>query len=154
MRDILFRGKRSDNKEWFFGYVEKTASGKLTFIRSPKNEIYSNVNLVIPETVGQYTGRCARCGTKIFEGDVVKAICTYPYPFQFDEEDSQEKEFVAVGTVEYHKWHNAFGIRGVDDEKEFYFLFNFVDITILGNIHDDPELMCVEQSGNSGQMEE
>lgn len=151
MREILFHGKRLSDGQWIEGSL--LVLGERRFI-IPNEELLDGEKLptiywaivrktceVDPKTVGQYTGRCARCGTKIFEGDVVKASCTYEYPFQIDEESSQEKEFVVAGTVEYHEGYNAFGIRGIYDDTEFHFLFNFGDITILGNIHDNPELV-------------
>lgn len=151
MGDILFRGKRLDNGGWIEGSL--LIYGKRQFI-VPHEDLPEGTTIlriywsmvdkyceVDPATVGQYTGRCSRDGTKIFKGDVVKAICTYQYPFELDKEDSQEQEFVAAGTVVYHEGCNAFGIRGIDDETEFHFLFNFDDITILGNIHDNRELV-------------
>ena len=81
-REILFRGKRADNKEWIYGYLVK--SEDYIFDYSERIDIpyiipFDNFNLkdyreyrVIPETVSQYTELEDKNGNKIFEGDIVQ----------------------------------------------------------------------------------
>lgn len=82
MREILFRGKRTDNGEWVYGYY--ACIGKHHYILTGKLNLIGTVNfqhyLVIPETVGQYTGLTDKNGVKIFEGDILGGYLDDNYP--------------------------------------------------------------------------
>ena len=69
MREILFRSKRVDNGEWTEGYFFK--SWDKVFLLWGMTGDCPNMEEVVPETVGQYTGFRDDQGVKIFEGDIV-----------------------------------------------------------------------------------
>lgn len=126
MREILFRGKRTDNGEWVYGDLihRKIWGHEVTIIRVSDGgfDCYEEYE-VIPETVGQYTGLTDRNGTKIFEGDIVQTEdCCYVVLW-----DSVRATYYLRNPI----------ARVLTD---FYHYFG-EDLILIGNIHDNPELL-------------
>lgn len=124
MREILFRGKRKDNGEWETGslLVERMNTSDQQVMIADKMTGYPT--LVLPETVGQYTGIKDKSGKMVFEHDLVKA---------YDPLD----EISFIGVVKY--FDGSFYICDTD----FCSYYRWIDyeVEVIGNIHDNPELI-------------
>lgn len=151
----LFRGKRKDNGEWVTGYYvfQRKRSGvfgqvisELDFDRHLIIDLRGNSHEVIPETVGQCTGLKDKNGKLIFEGDILKGLS---YPFLSD----GEYNYYAI--VVWFENSPAFGtctvknpqakVRGISDGDTNYMDdWNSNDWEVIGNIHDNPELLEVQ----------
>ena len=125
MREILFRGKRIDNGAWIEGdLLQNIDAIKIRELEKEKREIVKSYE-VYPETVGEYTGLTDKHGRKIFEGDIIKYTkdgCIYEVVFAI--EDGIAK----------------FCARDTTDGKSLYYI-NTAKDKIIGNIHDNPELL-------------
>ena len=131
MREILFRGIKKPWGGWAEGSLVKMRD---YFRISEKNDMISFG--VETETIGQFTGQTDKNGRKIFEGDIVESEFTKkPYLVCFGEYtyvDEYGDESSACG------WYN--------EEKGGYITaFGCPEdwATVIGNIHDNPELMEV-----------
>lgn len=122
MREILFRGKLADNGEWVEGDVLQARyhSEHIEYQIMPTTPV-SSAYPVIPETVGQFTGLTDKNRKKIFEGDII----------EYDEEIGKIKysDYDAAFDIIFDTWNTNFSVT---DERR---------IEIIGNIHDNPELM-------------
>ena len=131
MREILFRGKRTDNNEWVEGFYQEYPEGYV-HIQNAANDWFP----VIPKTVGQFTGLTDRSGKKIFEGDIVKL-----------DEDVKEIFNVKDGLIKYIGGCFLVDGKGRNNGSMLASLHTLVDINwvlrgvIIGNIHDNPELL-------------
>lgn len=144
MREILFRGQDVDRKEWVYGgysLYPHTRFPCTPTIYEVDSGCWHPVE-VIPETVGQYTGREDKNGQKIFEGDIVKAQV-------IENKWDGSKMYTDVYEVAYHPKYCYFYLK--KNRNNLLFDGNwsygvFVD-EVIGNIHDNPDLLKVNKEG-------
>ena len=137
MRKILFRGKRIDNGEWIYGDVVQFPTHGI--VRIVEQEPSYKDAEVDSETVGQYTGLTDKNGKKIFEGDVLNVHDQIP---MFDGYDTDE--IVYNGKVMYIKNQGMYVCEGNNDGNALCAL-NLDKCEVIGNIHDNPELLEVTE---------
>ena len=152
MREILFRGKRTDNGEWVYGNLVRGCDEKYAYIVEFGNkEMCRNYVDVNPETVGQHTGLTDKNGKRIFEGDIVKTQPFYDRPYS---DKRKSKEFIGVvkyktkifnGNKYYSKqcYNGEWGLKFYEDFGKYthYSWGELWNCKVIGNIHDNPELL-------------
>ena len=121
-REILFRGKRADTKEWIYGDVQQNVDAVKIREQEPNIQHVARSFVVIPETVGQYTGMKDKNGRRIFEGDIILPHGYKPEacPVFYEDFCFQIDSNICVLCV-------------ADEE----------DIEVIGNIYDKPDLLEV-----------
>ncbi|ENP2456050.1 hypothetical protein ACDD70_000413 [Listeria monocytogenes] len=139
MREIEFRGKRIDNREWIYGNLmqfedsatfifadERKGASTLTYAHF----IINNMHAIDEKTLGQYTGLKDKNGKKIFEGDIVN--CKF-----FDRMVGD-----IAGVINFIDC-----VWAVSDfkNKRLYQLIDVDNIEIIGNIHENPDLLEVAE---------
>ena len=138
MKTIKFRGKRKNwnpdygQPEWKFGnLLNNTSIGEVGY--DMDNYEYS---LVIPETIGQFTGLTDKNGNEIFEGDIIRSVFSHNKTHQ-----------EIIGIIEWDSCNPCFVIhyKWQGDGHDCY-EYDFVQCglrknEIIGNIHDSPELL-------------
>ena len=143
MREILFRAKLADEDTWVEGSLVVWKGDTMIYTDRGFPHFMGNF-LVEPETVGQFTGLTDKNGKKIFEGDIVK----YPDTYLSWLGDVDVKG--NVGAVEWDKATMCFYFSNrIAVEMEEFFVLNgcMTEVEVIGNIHDNPELIGGADNG-------
>ena len=138
MRTIRFRGKSEDNSRWFYGFLQKYQEkyGSRLCICAVSVSTWKDALLysVRPDTIGQFTGLLDKNGNEIYEGDILQfgnspsGVCEVKW-----------NESIAAFCIRFH-FENEIGSRPLGEG-----LVEKKNIAIIGNIHDNPELMKADE---------
>lgn len=132
MREILFRGKRTDISLWAVGDLVRTHPCECHIVTADLDD-YNEIEItsdhyVDYKTVGQFTGVTDKNGKKIFEGDIVR----------FDN---------GVFVVAFYESRMGFGFSGLFGRGcvPGFTMTCWEHIEIIGNIYDNPELLEAQE---------
>lgn len=145
MRTIKFRGKRADNGEWVYGDLLRLGGGCIIYFGSktetqtpdiPNSSpvavelFYDEIAVVIPDTVGQFTGLTDCNDKEIYEGDILVygGQCKHVVEFKHGMSGYELADGWFVG----YGGNSNFTFNPFDKSKEH---------EVIGNIHDNPGLM-------------
>jgi len=125
-REILFRGK-SPKGHWIYGMP----SYDLKYIFNDGNYDSYDQFEIISETVGQFTGLTDKNGVKIFEGDIVEAWSEgYKHIGEIRWRLEGQPAIIIYPAFANQGFWKIHGDKGMDNGVE-----------VIGNIHDNPELI-------------
>ncbi|ROS85991.1 hypothetical protein EEL39_14705 [Muribaculaceae bacterium Isolate-080 (Janvier)] len=119
MREIKFRGKRTDNKEWVYGSLDLCGDTPFMTWR----EVDSDGDTVPwfvevqEDTIGQYTGLKDNNGKEIYEGDIVRY--------------SEANDEIATKQVHF--------IDGAFSPLTEIIWMGDAECEVIGNVFDNPE---------------
>ena len=128
MREIKFRGKNIETGEWLYGNLQVPAKKGVPYCMWDKEKFQCEVD---PETIGEFTSLKDRNGNDIYEGDIIA----------FNWKSCDGVDITDLLEVRFVRGVFAFLWDGDLDHEA-----NIVSPThewavIIGNIHDNPELI-------------
>lgn len=155
MREILYRGKgdtRFNLGGWFYGVPIKDFEGDW--------QLWTDCTktTVLPETIGQYTGLTDKKGKKIFEGDIIRYADNDEYEMYLESLECPEEyegvDFSRMWTVDEVVYGDRIGYPAFDLNAHDFECNGLAALNesggqwfyeVIGNIHDNPELLEVEK---------
>lgn len=149
MRTIKFRGRRIDNNEWVYGYLYslQLPSGEAYMILTQDNNhldnslkpkyhlaftLWVDLFIVNPVTVGQFTSLYDKNGKEIYEGDILRLEISNPSGIK-KEPRLRKVVWNGFGFSIVNKFGDCICDKVCSCEH--------LEYTVIGNIHDNPELM-------------
>lgn len=143
MREYLFRGKRIDNGEWVDGDLVRASEGKSYIVEDCETNCDDGETTdlfatswyeVDPATVGQFTGLLDKNGKRIFEGDICRDNTGDIVQIVWSKNHSWGCKIIKGCTLSLNL---TFPLWQWDNCREN----GFRKIEVIGNIHDNQELL-------------
>ena len=125
MRIIKFRGKRLENGEWLYGDLRHDNAGGC-YVYPIESENLFKENKVNPDTVGQYTGLIDKNGKEIYEGDVLANV-------------NQPNKCIVKWNRHLAQFQGTWANMPITAADIYSMVL--LDYRVIGNIHDNPELL-------------
>ena len=122
MREIKFRAKHG--KEWVYGDLHLLS--KMPHIHTDPFTLNS-INI---ETIGQYTGLRDKNGKEIYEGDIIRS---------FDSDGDAILHYIVWEEVCFVALYKGRCFRSKCSLRQDW--LDEFDKEVIGNIHDNPELL-------------
>lgn len=143
MRENLLRAKSKDNGEWVEGYytkgfrdpTQKQLDDIIYMFSGKAGDWTFTYALVIPETLSLFLGFHDMRKKKIFEGDIVKDKFGRIMEVVFKEKFAKFAFRLIKTTGE--EWTNNFYFADINE----WFYCDIPEVEVIGNIHDNPELL-------------
>ena len=135
MREILFRGKAINrhkgyhrtsykNGDWVYGLITRLYDERFENLPAEMSDFGVNGIEVDYKTIEQYTGLTDKNGKKIFEGDILKGSWNTVLIVFYDDISASYRVKTPLGS-----------------EREISYYGDQNHLEIIGNIHDNPELL-------------
>jgi uncharacterized phage protein (TIGR01671 family) len=159
MRNIKFRAKRTDTKNWVYGHyltapltVENFGVGFITTRDQKRIDCIADSNGVLFEidikTLGQFTGLLDKDGKEIFEGDIIKIVKNDNNKTFIGEAAFREGCFDFVGPIS----SGCFDFAGPISDNLICAIEEVVNnkwvniAEVIGKVFDNPELLISEST--------
>ncbi len=144
----ICKGKRKDNGKWVEGYLYITHNGEYEISRYDEELDTERITyIVIPETVCRCTGLKDKNGKWILEGDIlhIKTGKGWSCPIGTD---IYYKVVFTEFNIECYSCTEYIGFmaeRSSGSLSSIYYIVTNYGAEVIGNIHDNPELLEVER---------
>lgn len=144
-RKYKYRAKRLDGKGWVYGDLIENQGRYFIYHATSESTLHDNDSSIVVlaiavdnETVGQSTGLKDINGTDIYEGDIIECIDSHGEPIRHFVEFCGRRGYYA----QYFAGHSPLPAYEAGPINQDY--IDKFNKYVIGNIHDNPELLKTE----------